>query len=90
MNLTWRYYDEVEQVQTSNPANDIDSQNYIDLAGTWNVTDWATLRLGMNNIFDEEPPFVSQGVTARENGNTYPGIYDPLGQYWFIGATVQL
>ena len=26
---------------------------------------------------------------ARENGNTYPGIYDPLGQYLFAGVTFQ-
>ena len=66
-----------------------ESSNYFDLAATWAVTDYATLRLGMNNITDEDPPFVAQGVTARENGNTYPGIYDPLGQYWFAGVTVQ-
>jgi len=86
-NLTWRFIDSVDQID--NGGIDIDSQNYIDLAATWNVTDYATLRLGMNNITDEDPPFVAQGVTARENGNTYPGIYDPLGQYWFAGVTVQ-
>ena len=26
---------------------------------------------------------------APKNGNTYPGIYDPLGQYLFAGFTVQ-
>jgi outer membrane receptor protein involved in Fe transport len=88
VNLTWRYVDEVEQIGCST-CIDIDSQDYIDLAANWNVTDYATLRIGMNNIMDEEPPFVPQGVTARENGNTYPGIYDPLGSYWFIGATLQ-
>ena len=53
------------------------------------MTDYAQLRVGVNNILDEEPPFVYQGVTSRENGNTYPGIYDPLGQYLFAGFTVQ-
>jgi outer membrane receptor protein involved in Fe transport len=89
VNLTWRYIDEVEQAFTANDPIDIDSQDYIDLAATWAVTDYATLRLGMNNIMDEKPPFVAQGVTARENGNTYPGIYDPLGQYWFAGVSFQ-
>jgi outer membrane receptor protein involved in Fe transport len=88
LNMNWRYIDEIEQTGTSNPI-DIDSQDYIDISGTWNITDYATVRLGMNNILDEEPPFVPQGVTARENGNTYPGIYDPLGQYWFAGVTLQ-
>ena len=87
-NLTWRYIDEISQIGCTT-CNDIESQDYIDLSANWNVTDYATLRIGMNNIMDEEPPFVYQGVTARENGNTYPGIYDPLGQYWFVGATMQ-
>ncbi len=91
VNMTWRYIDEVDQTGISATATpvDIDSQDYIDLSANWAVTDYATLRLGMNNVFDEQPPFVPQGVTARENGNTYPGIYDPLGQYWFAGVTMQ-
>ena len=88
-NLTWRYIGEVEQKFTANPENDLDAVNYIDLAGTWAVTDWATLRAGVNNITDEEPEYVSQGITARENGNTYPGVYDALGQYWFVGFSVE-
>jgi iron complex outermembrane receptor protein len=68
---------------------DLDAVSYFDLAATWNVTDYATLRAGVNNLTDEEPEYVPQGVTARENGNTYPGIYDPLGQYLFVGATIQ-
>jgi iron complex outermembrane receptor protein len=87
-NLAWRFIDSVDQIDTG-AGIDIDSQNYIDLAATWNVTDWATLTLGMNNVTDEDAPFVPQGVTARENGNTYPGVYDPLGQYWFAGVSVQ-
>ena len=86
--LTWRHIGGVDQEFTATP-NDIDSHNYFDIAATWNVTDYASLRFGINNLLDEEPPFVYQGVTARENGNTYPGIYDPLGQYLFAGFTVQ-
>ena len=86
--LTWRYIDGIAQEFTSSP-NDIDDMSYIDVSALWEVTDYATVRLGINNLFDEEPPFAYQGVTARENGNTYPGIYDPLGQYLFAGVTFQ-
>ena len=86
--LTWRYIDGIAQEFTSSP-NNIDDYNYFDLSAIWAVTDYATVRAGINNIFDEEPPFVYQGVTARENGNTYPGIYDPLGQYMFVGVNFQ-
>ncbi|MEM1402047.1 MAG: TonB-dependent receptor [Pseudomonadota bacterium] len=86
--LIWRHIGAIDQEFTTSP-NDIDSFDYFDIAATWDVTDYASIRLGINNLLDEEPPFVYQGVTARENGNTYPGIYDPLGQYLFAGFTVQ-
>lgn len=90
VSLGWRHSDEVEQLGSgANPPLTIDSQNYIDLAASWAATDWLSVRGGINNVFDEEPPLVSQGVTARENGNTYPGAYDALGQYWFLAATVE-
>ena len=75
LNLGWQYLDGVDQIDTNVPATDLDSQNYFDLAGSWAVTDYASVRMGINNIFDERPPYVPQGVTARENGNTYPGTY---------------
>uniref|UniRef100_UPI003F6D81F8 TonB-dependent receptor plug domain-containing protein n=1 Tax=Congregibacter sp. TaxID=2744308 RepID=UPI003F6D81F8 len=84
-NIIWRHVAGTSQEFTDVP-NDIDDYNYFDIAATWAVTDTATLRFGINNVLDEDPPFVYQGVTARENGNTYPGIYDPLGQYWFLGG----
>ncbi|WP_231871149.1 TonB-dependent siderophore receptor [Halioglobus sp. HI00S01] len=89
LNLTWRYIGEVKQEFTANPPSDLDAVNYLDLSGTWNVTDWARIRAGVSNITDEEPEYVPQGVTARENGNTFPGYYDALGQYWFVGATFE-
>jgi iron complex outermembrane recepter protein len=88
VSLAWRYIGDVDQIGTSNPPTKLDAQSYFDLAGTWGATEWLTIRAGVNNILDEEPPFVPQGVTARENGNTYPSAYDALGQYWFIGASV--
>ena len=86
--LIWRHIGGVDHRFTSDP-NNIDAFNYFDISASWEVTDYAQLRVGVNNILDEEPPFVYQGVTSRENGNTYPGIYDPLGQYLFAGFTVQ-
>lgn len=89
VSLGWRHIGSVDQIGTNNPTTQLDSQNYIDLAGSWAATEWLDVRLGVNNLFDKEPPFVPQGVTARENGNTYPGAYDALGQYWFVAASVE-
>lgn len=90
ISLGWRHIDSVDQIGSgSNPPLELDSVDYIDLAASWRATEWLNVRLGVNNLFDEEPPFVSQGVTARENGNTYPGAYDALGQYWFLAASME-
>jgi outer membrane receptor protein involved in Fe transport len=90
LNLGWRYIGGVAQIDSGNsPPVYLDATNYFDLSGSWQATEWISVRAGVNNLFDKEPRFVPQGVTARENGNTYPGVYDALGQYWFLAGTVQ-
>jgi len=86
--LIWRYTKGTQQAASDTPL-DIDDMSYFDISGNWQVNDWAQVRFGINNLFDERPPRVYQGVTDFENGNTYPGFYDPLGQYLFAGFTVQ-
>jgi outer membrane receptor protein involved in Fe transport len=92
VNFSWRYVSPVDMVKTV-PADErvnIDAYHYFDIAASWNVTDWFTVRGGVNNLLDEEPPITDNGVTLRNNGNTYPGGYDYMGQYWFIAATFQM
>jgi outer membrane receptor protein involved in Fe transport len=87
--LTWRYYDGVDAFRTS--PNNIDSsfasQSYIDLAGTYSFTDKVGLTVGVNNVFDRDPP-LNSGVGTTGNGNTYPQTYDALGRYIFMRARV--
>ena len=88
LNLTWRHIDGVTELESAAPIN-ISSQDYFDLAGSWDIAEFVTLNLGVSNLLDEEPPIVTDGVTARVNGNTYSGVYDHLGMYWFVGAKFQ-
>jgi outer membrane receptor protein involved in Fe transport len=81
LSALWRHFDDLEHYER--PRENIDSYDYIDLALTWDATDRTRLRLGINNVFDEDPPIVVNG-----HGNTAGGIYDALGQYWFAGLTV--
>ncbi|MEE4108358.1 MAG: TonB-dependent receptor [Halieaceae bacterium] len=88
--LIWRYIEGTEELISGGADGlDLPDQSYFDIAATWDVVDWAQVRFGINNLLDERPPRVLQGVTNFENGNTYPGMYDPLGQYIFAGFTVQ-
>jgi iron complex outermembrane receptor protein len=97
--LTWRHIDSVKNEATSSnpmlsaPIESIDStlgaRDYFDLAGSWNVTKQLTLRGGINNILDKDPPVVNYTTTAAGfgNGNTYPQVYDALGRRVFLNAT---
>ena len=97
--VTWRYMDAVElDTSSSNPLlagnvppfdKTLDSQNYIDLGATWSFAERYTINAGINNIFDEEPPLSSNVGTGFGNGNTYPQVYDALGQYIFVGLSAK-
>ncbi|MEE4278758.1 MAG: TonB-dependent receptor [Halieaceae bacterium] len=88
--LIWRYIEGSEElISGGGQGLDLKDMSYFDISATWDVRDWAQLRVGINNLFDERPPRVVQGATDFENGNTYPGFYDVLGQYMFAGFTVQ-
>lgn len=98
--LTWRHYGEVtrEAGQGVPPPNtlanslgrDFEAQNYFDVSGNWEVYENTRLRFGINNVFDKDPPLsTSTNVGAGAgNGNTFPQVYDALGRWIFVGATV--
>jgi outer membrane receptor protein involved in Fe transport len=70
----------------------IKAQSYFDLASTFTVADHYNLRLGVNNLFDRNPPLVTASLGSCPagpcNGNTYPGTWDGLGRYIYLGATL--
>ena len=84
--VLWRYLSAVRGTG-GRFSVDIPKMNYIDLATTWQITDNAKIYAGINNLTDREPPIV--GTSAGSNGNTYPGLYDALGRYLFMGASME-
>ena len=62
------------------------SYNYFDLSGSFDVIDNVNLTVGVNNIFDKEPPMV--GGTLQLNGNSIGG-YDQLGRFMFANVNVR-
>ncbi len=88
--LTHRYISSV--TQNGAAANRIDRklphESYFDLFGSWTVTDMAQVRLGINNVLDNDPT-LNASVGTTGNGNTYPQVYDALGRYIFGGVTVK-
>jgi len=103
LSTRWRYFSPVRLDSTSsNPslAGDyfyldrrIKAESYIDLTLTARVGDRYNFRIGVNNLFDKQPPILSQDASpigSFGNGNTYPGTYDAAGRYLFIGFTVDM
>ncbi|WP_141653153.1 TonB-dependent receptor domain-containing protein [Phenylobacterium immobile] len=62
------------------------ARTYIDLSGVWTVNDMVALRLGVNNLFDQDPPLINSTYAGTGQPNTYP-TYDLLGRQMFIGFT---
>lgn len=63
-------------------------QSYLDLFGSWTVTDGLELRAGINNAFDRDPPIVASNVAASGAANSFP-TYDQLGRQLFVAFTLK-
>ena len=102
ISLQWRMMGKVEHEGNSNDdalsgatpqlSSKVDAQHYFDLAGTFSIGDHYNLRLGINNIFDNDPPLMTSAAGSCPagpcNGNTYPGTWDALGRYIYAGVTL--
>jgi len=105
VSVQFRYFSKVDSDATSNdedleetpasselfPGNDnLHAQYYFDLAFSAKIKDQLNLRVGVNNIFDRDPPVAGGQVifAGAGNGNTFPQVYDAMGRYLFAGFTV--
>jgi len=58
----------------------------------WAIDKSLSIRAGINNVTDKDPPIVSQVIANPDilgNGNTFPTVYDTLGRLVFIGLTAK-
>jgi outer membrane receptor protein involved in Fe transport len=99
LSVQWRYFSSVLRdtlssdtdlaTNSTRPADRrIPQQNYIDLVLTARIGDHYNFRLGVNNLFDREPPIQTQLPAGFGSGNTYPQVYDAMGRYIFAGVTL--
>jgi len=67
--------------------NDIPTYVYHDLSVAYEAENFS-VRLGLNNAFDKQPPLLTQ---AAQYGNTGTNVaaeaYDPVGRSWFVSFT---
>jgi outer membrane receptor protein involved in Fe transport len=101
---TWRHIDEVQIEGTSShplladpnvAATDrtLGARDYLDLGLNWTISKTFAFRMGVNNVFDRDPPIVSSIIADPAifgNGNTFPQVYDVLGRVFFFNLAIKL
>jgi iron complex outermembrane receptor protein len=103
LTMRWRYFGSTK-VETGSGSPDlfypttdypgynrISNYSYIDLSAAMAVGGGVSVRVGVNNVLDKDPPIVLSGNCAAGpcNGNTFSQTYDVLGRYIYMHATVK-
>ncbi|MGZ3274623.1 MAG: TonB-dependent receptor plug domain-containing protein [Caulobacteraceae bacterium] len=98
--VAWRYYGGATyEADTNQPtiggnttpdpiAHTIPAVNYMDVAVSWQVRRGLTLRAGVNNILDQDPPLIENSIVGNANPNSYP-VYDLLGRHLFLSLSAK-
>ncbi len=96
LSLLWRHIDsvEVEPGEASlrfESFRKIPAYDYFDLFASYALTDNLTFTLGIDNMFDKDPPVVGNDVgdTSSNSGNTFPSNYEVLGRIYKGGIKVK-
>jgi len=89
--LTWLHLPSADPAQkVQSPATAILGVPSYDLFGVqaaWNMTHTLTLRAGIDNVLDKEPPVVGANPGVNNAmGSTMPGYYDVLGRRYYVGV----
>jgi outer membrane receptor protein involved in Fe transport len=65
----------------------IPSFDYHRLTAGWSPVEKLDLLLGIDNLFDKDPPIYTDNATAGQQANTDPSTYDILGRRYFMNLT---
>jgi len=78
----------VDKFHAYNAFNaNLPNMSYIDLFGTWNTPfKGLTLRAGIDNLLDKDPPLATTEIVAGGAANTY-STYDQLGRQVYLAFT---
>lgn len=72
---------------TPDPFNhELPARSYLDVSGIWKVNDMFSVRAGVTNLLDQDPPLVNSAIAGSGSPNSYP-TYDLLGRRLFMGFT---
>lgn len=87
VNLRWRWIDEMSNAAnvgiSGATAAGVDAVNYLDLNANYNLTDNASIRFGVLNLTDKQPPEWTGEAATDSN------LYDVVGRRFFAGMSVK-
>jgi len=98
--VAWRYIGGAEYEADSNQptiggattpdpiAHTVPAMNYMDVAVAWQIRPQLTIRAGVNNILDQDPPLIENSIVGGANPNSYP-TYDLLGRHLFLSLSAK-
>jgi outer membrane receptor protein involved in Fe transport len=96
---TWRFIGKVDVDASSGQpllrgpfstlGRSIANYSYIDIGTSYTFASKYTVRAGVNNLFDKDPPLIALANLPATfgNGNTMPETYDVLGRFIFLNVT---
>ncbi len=68
----------------------VGSTTYVDLQLNWQPTEQYQVYLGVNNLFDKEPPLLISGLPSDVTGTeTDAGTYDAIGRRMYAGVRLK-
>ncbi|MEP6343433.1 MAG: TonB-dependent receptor [Maricaulaceae bacterium] len=79
--VVWRLVGSVDDdAPGTNFVDEIGTFHYFDASASWDLTDNYAITVGMNNVFDRNPPVIGDN---DEQANTFPATYDVFGRTLF-------
>jgi iron complex outermembrane receptor protein len=67
----------------------VPSFSYLDFEATWRPVRLLTLRAGINNFLDKDPPLINTTAVPPGQANTID-VYDQFGRQVFVAFSLQL
>lgn len=87
LRATWRMLGAVrDDAPTVFAVERIGTQNYFDLAASFDATEDFTFVVGVENLFDRRPPLAG---TNAADANTFPASYDVIGRRFGVSVIVR-
>ena len=85
---TFKYYG---PVTASSGLYDIPSYTYHDIQAKWTVGEARKFEfyVGVNNLFDKQPPLITSGNSQWPGSNTVADTYDVVGRMLYAGVTAK-